>query len=124
MYVKHQGNAHVLIVALYMDDLVYARSDKSMMKEFKIEMMKRYEMSDLGLLHHFLGIEIHQEDDGVFICQRKCAEKILKKFGMDDCKPVDTPLMVSKKLKKENGGRKVNESMYRSLIVNLLYLTA
>ena len=61
--------ADILIFALYMDDLVFTRDNLKLIEDFRKEMMMRYEMNDLGLLHHFLGIEIHQEGDGVFICQ-------------------------------------------------------
>ncbi|KAK2995750.1 hypothetical protein RJ640_007518 [Escallonia rubra] len=87
-------------------------------------MILRYEMSDMGLLHHFLGMEISQDENCVFISQKKYAENILKKFRMHGCNPNDTPLVVNQKLKKEDGGRKVDASVYRSLVGNLLYLTA
>ncbi|XP_050896427.1 uncharacterized mitochondrial protein AtMg00810-like [Lathyrus oleraceus] len=80
-------------------------------------------MSDLGLLYHFLGIEAYQDEYGVFICQKRYAENILKKFGMYGCKPVDIPLVVNEKLQKEDGGGLVDASMYRSLVENLFYLT-
>lgn len=67
MYVKKQSMSDILIVALYVDDLVFTRNNKKMIEEFKNEMLKKYEMSDLGLLRHFLGIEIYQEEEGVFI---------------------------------------------------------
>ncbi|KAL9266033.1 Retrovirus-related Pol polyprotein from transposon TNT 1-94-like protein, partial [Drosera capensis] len=68
LYVKHGKNSgDILIVALYVDDLVFIGSNEKMIAEFKSDMMKRYEMNDLGVLHHFLGIEIHQVDDGVFM---------------------------------------------------------
>ncbi|KAK2398761.1 putative mitochondrial protein [Trifolium repens] len=124
LYVKHQGKDDILLVALYVDDLVYTGNNKKMVENFKIEMMKKYEMSDLGLLHHFLGIEVYQDEYGVFICQKRYAENILKKFGMYGCKPVDIPLVVNEKLKKEDGGRLVDASMYRSLVGSLFYLTA
>ena len=89
-----------------------------------MEMMKKYEMSDIGMLHYFLGIENFQEDDGVFICQKKYVECILKKFGMYGCNPVSTPLIVTVKLTKEDKGKKIDETRYRSLIGNLFYLTA
>ncbi|XP_057429647.1 uncharacterized mitochondrial protein AtMg00810-like [Lotus japonicus] len=86
-------------------------------------MMKKYEMSDLGLLHHFLGIEVYQDVNEVFICQKRYAEYIMKKLGMYGCKPVDISLVVNEKLKKEEGGRLVDTSMYRSLVGSLFYLT-
>ncbi|XP_026429158.1 uncharacterized protein LOC113325152 [Papaver somniferum] len=80
-------------------------------------------MSDMGLLKCFLSIEIHQSEDGVFISQSKYAEKMLKKFGMLGCNPTSTPLTVNEKLRKDDGGRKIDETYYRGLIGNLLYLT-
>ena len=70
---------------------------KKLIVEFKNHMIKRYEMNDMGLLHHFLGTEIYQHDDGVFVWQRKYAENVLIKFGIFDYKPMSTPLVVNKK---------------------------
>ena len=81
-------------------------------------------MSDMGLLHYFLGIDAYQEEDGVFICQKRYVEHILKKFGMASCNPISTPLVVNEKLKKEDGEKMVDETHFRSLVGNLLYLTA
>ena len=63
-----------------MDDVVYTGNDAAMIEEFKEEMMKRYEMTDLGLLHHFLGIGVIQEANSIFIHQRKYAETLLEKL--------------------------------------------
>ena len=63
-----------------------------MMHEFKNDMMRKYEMNDLGLLHYFLGIEIDQREYGVFISQKKCAQNIISKFNMENCNHVMTPL--------------------------------
>ncbi|KAK2993911.1 hypothetical protein RJ640_012785 [Escallonia rubra] len=85
-------------------------------------MMKKCEMSDMGLLKHFLGMVIHQDDEGVFICQKNYAEKVLKKFRMYGYNPKATPLIVGEKLKREDGGSKVDVTFYRSMVENLLYL--
>ena len=123
LYVKRQGMVDILIVTLYVDDLIFTGNNLKLIEDFRKEMMMRYKMNDLGILHHFFGIEIYQEDDGVFICQKKYAEKILKKFGMFGCNPTNTPLVVNEKLKKEDRGKKVDASNYRSLVGNLFYLT-
>lgn len=68
LYVKCQGKFNILIVALHVDDLVFTGNNEKMVEEFKVEMMKQYEISDMGLLHYFIGIEIYQENNGVFIC--------------------------------------------------------
>ncbi|KAL0344258.1 UNVERIFIED_CONTAM: Retrovirus-related Pol polyprotein from transposon TNT 1-94 [Sesamum angustifolium] len=123
LYIKSQGN-DTLIVSLYVDDLIYTGNNEKMIQDFKEDMMKTFEMSDLGLMHFFLGIEINQEKEGIFICQRKYTETLLKKFKMESCKTVSTPLVTGKKYQKEDGSQKVDGSMYRSLIGSLLYLTA
>ena len=116
LYVKHQGNADLLIVALYVDHLILTGSNVEMIEEFKKDIVNKYEMSDMGLLHYFLGIEVYQDKEEVFISQRFYAEKILRKFRM----VVATPLAVNEKLKKEDGVKKVDATLYRSLVGNLL----
>ncbi|KAL0308644.1 UNVERIFIED_CONTAM: Retrovirus-related Pol polyprotein from transposon TNT 1-94 [Sesamum radiatum] len=123
LYIKSQGN-DTLIVSLYVDDLIYTGNNEKMIQVFKEDMMKTFEMSDLGLMHFFLGIEINQEKEGNIICQRKYTETLLKKFKMESCKTVTTPLVTGEKYQKEDGSQKVDGSMYRSLIGSLLYLTA
>ncbi|KAK2977872.1 hypothetical protein RJ640_020216 [Escallonia rubra] len=105
-------------------DLIVTGSDEKMVHEFKSKMMKRYEMNDLGLLHYFLGIEIQQTEGGIFICQKKYGETILKKFKMYGCKSVGTPLVVDQKIIREDGSGDVNASLFRSLVGSLLYLSA
>jgi hypothetical protein len=122
LYVKHQGDVDLLIVALYVDDLILTESNVKMIEEFKKDMVNKYEMSDMGLLHYFLGIEVYQDKEEVFISQRMYAEKILRKFRMVGCKPMATPLAVNEKLNMEDGGKKVDATLYRSLVGNLLYL--
>ena len=91
-----------------------------MIGEFKEEMRMRYEIIDMGLLHYFLGMEIYQDEEGVFVSQKKYAKKILKKFKIFGCKLVTTPLVCNEKLMKEDGEKKIDETICRSLIVNLL----
>jgi len=86
-------------------------------------MMQAFEMTDLGLMTYFLGIEIKQNENDVFICQRKYAKEILKKFQMEECKVVSTPMNQKQKLSKEDGADKIDEGYYRSLIGCLMYLT-
>ncbi|CAL8994803.1 unnamed protein product, partial [Prunus brigantina] len=123
LYTKTQGNSDILIVFLYMDDLIYTENNEEIIQEFKKDMMKTFEMSDLGLMHYFLSIEINQEEDGIFICQKKYIENLLKKFKMHGCKTMATPLITNEKLRKEDGSSKADESIYKSLIGSLLYLT-
>ncbi|KAE8715887.1 Xyloglucan endotransglycosylase 6 [Hibiscus syriacus] len=86
-------------------------------------MMKVFEMTDLGIMAYFLGMEVRQDHQGVFICQRKYAKEILKKFHMENCKSVSTPMNQNERLCKEDGAKKVEEAVYWSLIGCLMYLT-
>ncbi|KAL0352138.1 UNVERIFIED_CONTAM: Retrovirus-related Pol polyprotein from transposon TNT 1-94 [Sesamum calycinum] len=96
------------------DDLIYTGNNEKMIQDFKEDMMKTFEMSDLGLMHFFLGIEINQEKEGIFICQRKYTETLLKKFKMESCKTVTTPLVTGKKYQKEDGSQKVDGHVQKS----------
>jgi hypothetical protein len=90
LYVKHDGIGDFLVVCLYVDDLIYMGTNMKMVEDFKRSMMKEYEMTDLGLMKYFLGIQVRQSKGEVFICQEKYIEDLLKKFHMVACKPVST----------------------------------
>ncbi|XP_031256169.1 uncharacterized protein LOC116114160 [Pistacia vera] len=87
-------------------------------------MRNEFEMTGLGEMSYFLGMEIHQSHHSIFVNERRFANEILHKFNMGSCKPVDTPLVVNLKLSKDDGTEKVDEKMYRSMIGCLLYWTA
>ncbi|MCI10100.1 gag-pol polyprotein, partial [Trifolium medium] len=99
-------------------------SNEILVKEFKAEILKVFEMTDLGLMSYFLGMEVNQDCDGVFICQKKYAKELLKKFCMEDCKSTTTPMNQKEKFSKDDGAKKIDESKYRGLIGCLTYLTA
>ncbi|KAH9768805.1 hypothetical protein KPL71_011738 [Citrus sinensis] len=123
LYVKHIG-ADILIISLYVDDLLVTGNKKCVVEEFKQEMMEIFEMTDLGLMAFFLGMEIKQNENEVFICQKKYAREILKKFKLEECKEMSTPMNSKEKLCKEDGTEKVDQAYFRSLIGCLMYLTA
>ena len=93
----------MLIVSLYVDDLLVIGGNVELVEEFKREMKQVYEMIDLGLMTYFLGMEIKQAKDEVFICQRKYAKEILKKLYMEDCKAIVTPMDQKESLSKDDG---------------------
>ena len=124
LYVKGRGTSDLVIVSIYMDDIVYTGNSQELMQDFKTDMMQRYEMTDLGLLHHFLGMGIIQSEDYIFIHQKKYASTLLKRFGLQDCKLVGIPLVPADKLKRDDESGASNEAEYRKLVGSLLYLTA
>jgi len=92
--------------------------------ELKKEMKQVFEMTDLGLMTYFLGMEVKQNQHEVFICQKKYAREILKKFQMDECKLMSTLMNPKEKLCEEDGTNHVDEGYFRSLIGCLMYLIA
>ena len=84
-------------------------------------MFNQFEMTDVGLLTNFLGLEVRQLRNQIFISQRKYAKEILKKFHMESCKAVETLMQTKEKFSKDDGSPKVVENLYRSLIGCLMY---
>ena len=113
-----------MIVSLYVDDLIFTGDNMKMLSEFKNSMMKEFEMTDLGELHHFLGIGVQQSKCGIFISQEKYASQVLEKFNMMNANPVSTPCVAGSKLCKNGEGKFVDPTIFRSLVGNLMYLTA
>ncbi|KAM1956982.1 hypothetical protein ACFX15_002531 [Malus domestica] len=121
---KSKGESESIIVSIYIDGIIYTGSSTELLEEFKCDMMRIYDMIDLGLLYHFLKMRILQSESGIFINQRKYTVSLLQKFGLKDCKSVSTPLLVNDKLKKDDESEKTYENVYRQLVGSLLYLTA
>lgn len=123
LYVKKEGKNNFIIVCLYVDDIIYTSSSTLLVDEFKSQMMNEFEMSDMGLLHYFLGLEVYQAEDGIFISQRKYAKDFLNKFGMLNCKPAATPMNINEKLQQEDGEERAEVRRFRSLVGGSIYLT-
>ena len=83
--------------------MIYKGSSKLIVVEFKFIMMRKFEMSYLGLLHYFLGLEVNQNSDGIFISQRKYVINLFNRFNMLNCKMAPTPMNANKKLFIDDG---------------------
>ncbi|KAF2310020.1 hypothetical protein GH714_006271 [Hevea brasiliensis] len=94
-----------------------------MFEKFKESMMVEFDMSDLGLMHYFLSIEVKQSTTGIFISQKKYAQEILERFQMKNCNFVSTPMEMGLKLVKEPDGRKVDSTLDKQIVGSLMYLT-
>jgi len=123
LYMKPM-DTNLIIVSIYVDDLLVTGNEEKLIMEFKVEMSRVFDMTDLGLMSFFLGMEVKQDYGGVFICQKKYAREILKKIRMEDCKSTATPMNQREKFNKDDGAYKVGEHHFRSLIGCLMYLTA
>jgi hypothetical protein len=121
--VYFQGTgSHRLIVGVYVDDLVITGGDPQDIDLFKKEMKATFKMSDLGLLHYYLGLEVTQGNDGITICQSAYAAKILESAGLIGCNPSDTPMESRLKLSKLSSAPAIDATQYRSIVGSLRYL--
>ncbi|RVW74571.1 Retrovirus-related Pol polyprotein from transposon RE1 [Vitis vinifera] len=106
------------------EDLIYMGNNIAMFRSFKKSMMAEFEMFDLGMMHYFLGIEVMQSSTRIFISQKKYVQEILDRFQMKDCNPVNAPSEFGMKLNKNNGGKKVDDTLYKQIVESLMYLMA
>ncbi|GJS57487.1 retrovirus-related pol polyprotein from transposon TNT 1-94 [Tanacetum coccineum] len=115
---------HILLVQIYVDDIIFASTDPKACDIFSNEMSSKFQMSMMGQMLFFLGLQVSQNPRGIFINQSKFALEILKKFGMDSCDPVDTPMVDRLKLDEDPLGILVDQTRFRSMVGSLMYLTA
>jgi hypothetical protein len=110
-------------LVLYVDDL-FLTSTESLIAECKYALASEFEMKDLGMIHYFLGLEVWQKTDEIFLSQGKYTIEILKKFGMLNCKPMATPIVTyMKKLSVSSfDSDEIYPTLYRQLIGSSMYL--
>jgi hypothetical protein len=113
-------NAPVIIL-LYVDNLLIT-GEESLIIQCKEELASEFDVKDLGLMHYYLGLEVWQKRGEVFLGQGKYAIKILQKFGMMDCKSMDTLMKTNIRKVKDLDSDPVDPSLYRQLIGSLMYL--
>lgn len=123
LFIKRREDK-VLIVSVYVDDLLFTGNDDSMLEEFKCSMKKEFDMTDLEKMRYFLGIEVMQRDDGIFICQKKYAAEVIERFGMKDYNPVSNPIVPGQKIGRDEAGEKVDPTLFKQMVGSLMYLTA
>jgi hypothetical protein len=112
----------LLIVGVYVDDLVVVGANQAEVVKFKDEMVRLFNMSDLGPLHYYLGIEVSQSARGITLCQSTYARKIIEKAGLTGCNSCNTPMEPRLKLSKASSNPPVDKTLYRSIVGSLRYL--
>jgi hypothetical protein len=122
LYIKIEGN-DMLIVLVYVDDIIFGSNNASLVKWFASAMQSKFEMYMIGELSFFLGLQINQKSEGIFISQEKYLREMLKRFQKEDSKPMSTPMVTGCKLNKDDDSPDVDQSSYRSMIDSLLYIT-
>ncbi|GJT41958.1 putative ribonuclease H-like domain-containing protein [Tanacetum coccineum] len=114
----------IILVQVYVDDIIFGSTKKSWCDEFEALMKSRFQMSSMGELTFFLGLQVKQKADGIFISQDKYVAEILKKFDFANVKTASTPIETQKPLVKDEEASNVDVHLYRSMIGSLMYLTA
>ena len=108
----------IVLVEIFVDDTLFTRNDDEC-REFLEKMSKEFEMSMFGEIKFFVGLQMQQSKNGIYITQSKYIKEILKKFGMEDSKPVGTPMCTGLKLTKDDESKEVDQTLYRSMIGKL-----
>ncbi|GKB90727.1 putative ribonuclease H-like domain-containing protein, partial [Tanacetum coccineum] len=114
----------ILLVQVYVDDIIFGSSKKSLCTYFEQIMHKRFQMSSMGELTFFLGLQVKKKEDGIFISQDKYVGEILKKFSFSSTRTTSTPMETNKSLTKDEDGEHIDVHLYRSMIGSLMYLTS
>eukprot|EP00253_Pinus_taeda_P005170 PITA_05170 len=122
LYIKIE-NDKLLILVVYVDDIIFGSNEEAMSQSFALMMQKEFEMSLLGELTYFLRLQIQQNEGSIFLSQTKYLKQILKKYGMEESKPVCTPMVTGCSLSANDESAAVHQPTYRSMIGSLLYLT-
>jgi hypothetical protein len=122
VYTKKVGS-HLVILVLYVDDLILIGSDSKLLNHVKTSLKKKFEMTDLGFLHYFRGLQVLQTNEGIFLSQYKYSCDLLHRFHMDDCKPTTSPFLFGVKLTATCTSPEDDTTLYRQLVGSLLYLT-
>lgn len=124
LYVKTNSQGDIVIVCLYVDDIIFTGNNLEGILEFRKALTSQSEMTDMGLMSYFLGLEVTQTENGTFVSQRKYAGDILKHFKMESFRPMMTRVEEKLKLQKDGVGELVNPTFFKQLVCSLHYLIA
>nr|ABH08430.1 putative integrase [Beta vulgaris] len=123
LFLKSKGT-DILLVQIYVDDIIFGATNETLCKEFSRLVSNEFEMSMMGELNFFLGLQIKQTEKGIIVHQQKYIKELLKKYGLENSKINHTPMGTSTRLDEDSIGTSVDQTKYRGMIGLLLYLTA
>jgi len=121
-FLKSMGQ-HLLIVQIYVDDIIFGATHNDLCDNFLKLMRSEFEMSKMGKLNFFLGLQIKQASNETMIRQQKYVKELIKRFGIELAKPINAAISSSTKLVMDYDSPLVEEKSYRGMIGSLLYLT-
>jgi hypothetical protein len=116
-------NTDFLLVQIYVDDIIFDGSSHTLVSRFQKIMESEFQMSMMGEVTFFLGIQVKQMKQGTFVHQAKYTKDLMKKFNMAELKPVSTPMSSVASLGPDEDDKVVDRREYKSMIGSLLYLT-
>ncbi|GKA92564.1 putative ribonuclease H-like domain-containing protein [Tanacetum coccineum] len=119
---RHKGD--ILLVQVYVDDIIFGSTKKELCFAFEKLMHEKFQMSSIGELTFFLGLQVKQKKDGIFISQDKYVDEIVRKFRFTEVKTASIPMETQKHLLKDEDGEEVDVYTYRSMIGSLMHLTS
>nr|GEX86814.1 putative ribonuclease H-like domain-containing protein [Tanacetum cinerariifolium] len=120
----NKNNHGIILVQVYVDDIIFGSTKKEWCDEFETLMKGEFQMSAMGELTFFLGLQVQQRPDGIFIHQDKYVQEILHKFDLGNVRTATTPYEAPKPMSKSESDSPVNVHLYRPMISSLMYLTA
>nr|GEZ87834.1 uncharacterized mitochondrial protein AtMg00810-like [Tanacetum cinerariifolium] len=123
LFIKKKGK-HIMLIQIYVDDIIFGLTNPKYYTKLSDLMVKCFEMSMMGEMKFFLGLQVNQFSDGIFINQSKYILDILKRFGMENCDTVPTPMVEQAKLKLDLVEKPVDHTDHRSMIGSLMYVTS
>nr|GEZ15268.1 retrovirus-related Pol polyprotein from transposon TNT 1-94 [Tanacetum cinerariifolium] len=123
LFIKKKGK-HIMLIQIYVDDIIFGSTNPKYYTKFSELMVKRFEMSMMGEMKFYLGLQVNQFSNGIFINQSMYILDILKRFGLENYDSVPTPMVKQAKLKLDLVGKPVDHTDYRSMIGSLMYVTS
>ena len=111
-------------VCLYIYVLIFTGNHEALLSSFKESMMKVFDMTNLGQMRYFLGLEVSQRAYGIFICQKKYSQEVLERFNMASCNAVYNPIVPGFKFVTDSTSLPANNTLYMKMVGSLMYLTS
>jgi len=123
LFIK-EYNSTIILVQIYVDDIIFGSTNDKLCEEFVIAMQGKFEILMMGELSFFLGLQINQSKEGIFLCQSMYCKDILKRFETENCKAATTAMSTNCYMSADEAGTTMDQTKYRGLIGSLLYLIA
>jgi hypothetical protein len=123
LFTKKVGN-DLFVLQIYVDDIMFGSTNQDFYEEFGKMMANEFDMSMIGELSYFFGLQIKKLKNDTFMSQGKYIKDMIKKFSMNESKAISTPMATNDNLYSNASGNMVDQKLYRSMIESLLYVTA